>query len=97
MSMPVDPENRKFEPAPKLSEIDLADTTAILSARDASIRESWVSVMELHIIREQLSKCYQREGVNHHANCKNLVEAYMKRLAKGGIRNWRELDTEKKN
>jgi hypothetical protein len=38
---------------------------AIYAAREQKIRDDWVRAMEARIIREQLSKCYKTEGVNH--------------------------------
>jgi len=38
---------------------------AVYAAREQKIRDDWVKAMEARIIREQLSKCYKTEGVNH--------------------------------
>lgn len=50
---------------------------AVYAAREQKIRDDWVKAMEARIIREQLSKCYKTEGVNH---CKrtSLYKHWMK-------------------
>jgi hypothetical protein len=48
--------------------------------RDNHIRESWVKAMELRLVREELEKCQQGEGVNHYENCKWMSEKYLTML-----------------
>lgn len=50
---------------------------ATLAAREKTIKESWVGAMEARIVREELVKCQQAEGVNHYAECKHLAELYL--------------------
>ncbi|KAL7747276.1 hypothetical protein RI367_007330 [Sorochytrium milnesiophthora] len=87
--LPVDPTMEQFARVPDLAQLDKTDVPAILRARDQHVREEWVEVMETHIIRERLSACYRREGVNYRQNCRHLALAYMDRLRRGGIRPWK--------
>jgi len=53
------------------------------------MRESWVKVMELRIVREKLGECYRREGVNHMETCKHLAERYLDMLKDSKIQGYR--------
>ncbi|ORZ39655.1 hypothetical protein BCR44DRAFT_1412053 [Catenaria anguillulae PL171] len=92
--MPVDPENRKWAGVTPVQQVDLNDPIAVLEARDQHLRQEWVEVMKTKIIREKLVRCYKREGVNHVDNCTHLVEAYVDRLKRGGIKSWRQFNRE---
>ena len=35
-----------------------------------------VTVQTVGLLRERMSQCYRREGVNHLENCKEQVQAY---------------------
>jgi hypothetical protein len=52
--------------------VDFEDTARLKQAQDAIIREQWVQVMMGRLVREELSKCYYREGVNHLEKCGKL-------------------------
>lgn len=52
--------------------VDYDDTKRLKQAQDAVIREQWVQVMMGRLVREELSKCYYREGVNHLEKCGRL-------------------------
>lgn len=52
--------------------VDYDDTKRLKQAQDAIIREQWVQVMMGRLVREELSKCYYREGVNHLEKCGRL-------------------------
>ena len=52
--------------------VDYDDNKALKAAQDAIIREQWVQSMMARLIREELGKCYHREGVNHLQNCQQL-------------------------
>jgi len=52
--------------------VDYNDNTALKKAQDAVIREQWVKSMMVRLVREELGKCYYREGVNHLQNCATL-------------------------
>jgi hypothetical protein len=54
---------------PTFDGVDYDDTRRLKQAQDAIIREQWVKVMMGRLVREELSKCYYREGVNHLEKC----------------------------
>jgi len=54
---------------PTFDGVDYEDNTALKAAQDAIIREQWVHTMMARLVRQELSKCYRREGVNHLAKC----------------------------
>ena len=55
--------------APTFDGVDYDDTKQLKQAQDAVIREQWVKSMMARLVREELGKCYYREGVNHLENC----------------------------
>lgn len=57
---------------PTFEGVDFDDNKRIKQAQDAIIREQWVQVMMGRLVREELSKCYYREGVNHLEKCGHL-------------------------
>jgi hypothetical protein len=58
--------------APTFDGVDYDDTKRLKQAQDAIIREQWVQVMMGRLVRDELSKCYHKEGVNHLENCGHL-------------------------
>ena len=64
--------SRKPKVPPTFDGVDYDDNQALHAARDAIIREQWVKNMMARLVREELSKCYYREGVNHLENCGHL-------------------------
>ncbi len=63
---------KKPKVPPTFDGVDFDDTTRLKQAQDAVIREQWVQVMMGRLVREELSKCYYREGVNHLEKCGKL-------------------------
>jgi hypothetical protein len=57
--------------------VNYRSSTAKLQERDELMRESWVKVMELRLVRAELDKCHKAEGVNHYENCRWLAEKYL--------------------
>ncbi len=57
---------------PTFDGVDYNDTPRLKAAQDAIIREQWVRNMMARLIREELGKCYYREGVNHLEKCGKL-------------------------
>lgn len=49
--------------------VDYDDTPRLKQAQDAIIREQWVRSMMARLVREEMGKCYYREGVNHLEKC----------------------------
>ncbi|XDG07119.1 hypothetical protein ABKA04_006734 [Annulohypoxylon sp. FPYF3050] len=79
------PESEAFlakKPAvpPTFEGVDFEDNKRLKQAQDAIIREQWVGVMMGRLVREELSKCYYREGVNHLEKCGALREKYLQLL-----------------
>lgn len=42
--------------------------------------------MEARLVREELDKCQQGEGVNHYENCRWLVDKYATMLRENRVR-----------
>lgn len=63
---------RKPKVPPTFSGVDYDDNAALKAAQDAVIREQWVKCMMARLIREELGKCYVREGVGHLEKCGKL-------------------------
>ena len=64
---------------PTFDGVDYDDNKALKAAQDSVIREQWVQSMMARLVREELGKCYYREGVNHLEKCghlrgKNIME-----------------------
>lgn len=57
---------------PSFHGITYEDDEGIKKAQDAIIREQWVKLMMARLVREEMGKCYRREGVNHLQNCGHL-------------------------
>jgi hypothetical protein len=49
--------------------VDYDDTPRLKQAQDAILREQWVRSMMARLVREEMGKCYYREGVNHLEKC----------------------------
>src|ERR1700712_4226416 len=56
---------KKPKVAPTFEGVDYDDNVALKAAQDAIIREQWVKSMMARLVREEMGKCYRREGVNH--------------------------------
>lgn len=54
---------------PTFDGVDYDDTPRLKQAQDAIIREQWVKSMMARLVREEMGKCYYREGVNHLEKC----------------------------
>jgi hypothetical protein len=75
-TMPT-PESAMFKAAkptvpPTFDGVDYDDNNALKAAQDSIIREQWVQSMMARLVREELGKCYYREGVNHLEKCGHL-------------------------
>lgn len=71
------PESEMFKAAkptvpPTFDGVDYDDNKALKAAQDSVIREQWVQSMMARLVREELGKCYYREGVNHLEKCGHL-------------------------
>jgi hypothetical protein len=63
---------KKPKVAPTFDGVDYEDNVALKAAQDAIIREQWVKSMMARLVREEMGKCYRREGVNHLEKCGHL-------------------------
>lgn len=57
---------------PTFDGVDFDDQHAYKAAQDSIIREQWVRSMMARLVREEMGKCYWREGVNHLEKCGHL-------------------------
>ncbi|KAK4044503.1 mitochondrial ribosomal protein L37-domain-containing protein [Parachaetomium inaequale] len=79
---------KKPKVPPTFDGVDYDDTKRLKQAQDAIIREQWVQVMMGRLVREELSKCYYREGVNHLEKCGRLRERYLELLANAKVKGY---------
>jgi hypothetical protein len=58
-----------------------ANTDPVLyyQTQDKWIKEYWVHVEYMKMLKDEVRECYRREGVNHYENCRDLVQEYYKR------------------
>jgi len=63
---------KKPKVAPTFEGVDYEDNKAFKAAQDSIIREQWVKSMMARLVREEMGKCYRREGVNHLEKCGHL-------------------------
>lgn len=63
---------KKPKVAPTFEGVDYEDNAALKAAQDAIIREQWVKSMMARLVRDEMGKCYRREGVNHLEKCGHL-------------------------
>jgi hypothetical protein len=73
---------KKPKVAPSFEGVDYEDNVALKAAQDAIIREQWVKSMMARLVRDEMGKCYRREGVNHLEKCGHLRG---KKIPHGGI------------
>ncbi|RKF62654.1 NADH-ubiquinone oxidoreductase 12 kDa subunit, mitochondrial [Erysiphe neolycopersici] len=73
---------------PTFDGVDYDDTKRLKQAQDAIIREQWVQTMMARLVREELGKCYFREGVNHLEKCGALRERYLELLKDAKIKGY---------
>ncbi|KAL9087973.1 MAG: hypothetical protein Q9159_003328 [Coniocarpon cinnabarinum] len=62
---------------PTFDGVDYNDTVALKKAQDAIIREQWVRSMMARLVRDEMGKCYRREGVNHFEKCSVYRDQFM--------------------
>lgn len=63
---------KKPKVPPTFDGVDYEDNLQLKAAQDAIMREQWIKSMMARLIREELGKCYFKEGVNHLEKCKLL-------------------------
>lgn len=57
---------------PTFDGVDYDDNKALKAAQDSILREQWVKSMMARLVREEMGRCYYREGVNHLEKCGHL-------------------------
>ncbi|WFC98641.1 hypothetical protein MYAM1_001372 [Malassezia yamatoensis] len=57
-----------------------------------SIREEWIKVMQVRLVREELQKCYRAEGENHYQVCSPIVKVYNDLLKEARVKGYRTID-----
>ncbi|CAD6453120.1 840eff08-338e-4271-a36c-e105821fa65f [Sclerotinia trifoliorum] len=73
---------------PTFDGVDYDDTARLKQAQDAVIREQWVKSMMARLVREELGKCYYKQGVNHLEKCGALRDRYFELLKESKIRGY---------
>ncbi|KAI4202405.1 MAG: hypothetical protein LQ350_002623 [Teloschistes chrysophthalmus] len=73
---------------PTFDGVDYNDSRRFKAAQDAILREQWVKSMMARLVREELAKCYYREGVNHLEKCGKLRERYFEALKESKVRGY---------
>ncbi|KAI6798108.1 hypothetical protein KC363_g665 [Hortaea werneckii] len=91
-TMPT-PESESFKAAkptvpPTFDGVDYDDNKQLKAAQDSIIREQWVQSMMARLIREEMGKCYYKEGVNHLEKCGHLRERYLQQLKHSKIKGY---------
>ncbi|KAK3172682.1 hypothetical protein OEA41_006006 [Lepraria neglecta] len=79
---------KKPKVPPTFDGVDYADTPRLKAAQDAIIREQWIKSMMARLVREELGKCYYREGVNHLEKCGALRDRYFEALKDAKVRGY---------
>lgn len=73
---------------PTFDGVDYDDNRRLKQAQDAIVREQWVRCMMARLVREELGKCYRREGINHLLNCGKLRERYLELLQDAKVKGY---------
>ena len=96
------PESESFKASkptvpPTFDGVDYDDNKALKAAQDSIIREQWVQSMMARLIREEMGKCYRKEGVNHLENCAHLRGKLDGVLSRGDADGFAGLDAMEAN
>ncbi|KAG7864989.1 hypothetical protein KL918_005115 [Ogataea parapolymorpha] len=73
--MPVKP----FKKSPDVSfdDIDYRDPLELKKAQESLMREQFIKVEVLKIVRKALENCFRVNGPNAHEECRNLANRYL--------------------
>ena len=63
---------KKPKVPPTFDGVDYNDSLRLKAAQFAIIMEQWIKSMMARLIREEMGKCYYREGVGHLEKCGHL-------------------------
>ena len=81
---------------PTFEGVDYENNHQLKAAQDAVIREQWVQSMMARLIREEMGRCYYREGVNHLEKCGKLRGMREPGLVSAHMIPWADCDKKKK-
>ncbi|KAI9695293.1 MAG: hypothetical protein M1820_008755 [Bogoriella megaspora] len=73
---------------PTFDGVNYDDNVALKAAQDSVLREQWVKSMMARLVREEMGKCYYREGVNHLEKCGKLRERYLELLKESKVKGY---------
>jgi len=73
---------------PTFEGVDYDNNLQLKAAQDAVLREQWVQSMMARLLREEMGKCYYREGVNHLEKCGALRERYLEQLKHSKVKGY---------
>ncbi|EDV28373.1 uncharacterized protein TRIADDRAFT_53964 [Trichoplax adhaerens] len=76
----MDKFQREFKRVPSIEEIDRSDPVAWYRARNQYVRDRWIDREEIRVLRERMSECTRRQGVNAKKNCRQEMVDYMEAL-----------------
>jgi hypothetical protein len=51
------------------------------NAAEQHAREMQVEIEMIKLLRQDVIHCYRKEGVNHYANCRKVVDTYVKAIS----------------
>lgn len=54
----------------------LAHIAANQERKVEAIRDEWIKVMQIRLVRDELQKCHRAEGENHYQVCAPIVKVY---------------------
>ncbi len=63
------------------------DPAGFIRAGEQRAREMQVEIETIKLLRQDVIHCYRKEGVNHYANCKDQVDAYVKAISDPDLLN----------
>ncbi|KAI9657759.1 MAG: hypothetical protein M1821_002935 [Bathelium mastoideum] len=73
---------------PTFDGVDYDDNVALKAAQDSILREQWIKTMMAKLVREEMGKCYWREGVNHLEKCGHLRDRYFELLKDAKVKGY---------
>ena len=58
---------------------------AWLKSMELMSKDRFIEIEELKVLRQRVSECFKKEGVNHQDNCKAEVDAYIRFMKEKGF------------
>ncbi|MCJ1474268.1 hypothetical protein MMC13_002926 [Lambiella insularis] len=75
---------RKPKVPPTFDGVNYDNQDELKAAQDSILREQWVKSMMARLVRDEMGKCYVREGVNHLEKCGRLRGVFLRARATQG-------------